>query len=87
VIVSAGAFDDLLERARTELTAEEQQRLAEELSQLAERTRVSLPADRNTEKSLFDALHERGMIGSISDGPGDLSTGPEYMEGFGQDGD
>jgi predicted DNA-binding antitoxin AbrB/MazE fold protein len=38
-------------------------------------------------KTLFDALNEVGWIGSIKDGPSDLSTNPKYMEGFGKDGD
>jgi hypothetical protein len=85
-IVSTDAFEDLLQRARSELTAEEQQRLAEQLSQSAGKSNVSREMDGETGKSLYDALCERGMIGSIIDGPGDLSTNPQYMEGFGQDG-
>jgi predicted DNA-binding antitoxin AbrB/MazE fold protein len=38
-------------------------------------------------KTLFDVLNEVGWIGSIKDGPSDLSTNPKYMEGFGKDGD
>jgi|MudIll2142460700_1097286.scaffolds.fasta_scaffold452266_2 hypothetical protein len=83
--MSTDAFDDLLQRARSELTVGEQQRLAEQLSQSAGK---DVPRDMGSEtgKSLYDALNERGMIGSIIDGPGDLSTNPQYMEGFGQDG-
>ena len=33
--------------------------------------------------SLFDALNSRGLIGAY-DGPGDLSTNTERMEGFGE---
>ncbi len=36
-----------------------------------------------TGRSLYDALNERGMIGTF-DGPGDLSTNPKHMEGFGE---
>ncbi len=85
-IVSTEAFDDLLQRVRSELTPEEQQRLAEQLSQTTGKN-VPQAADGETEKSLYDALSELGMIGSIVDGPGDLSTNPEYMRGFGQDED
>ena len=47
---------------------------------------MSREMDGETGKSLYDALCERGMTGSIIDSPGDLSTNPQYMEGFGQDG-
>jgi predicted DNA-binding antitoxin AbrB/MazE fold protein len=43
----------------------------------------SAPAD--SDKTLFDVLNEAGLIGSIKDGPPDLSTNPKYMEGFGKD--
>jgi predicted DNA-binding antitoxin AbrB/MazE fold protein len=38
-------------------------------------------------RTLFDILNEAGWIGSIKDGPPDLSTNPKYMEGFGKSGD
>ena len=38
---------------------------------------------KGARRTLFDALNERGMIGSF-DGPGDLSTNPKHMEGFGE---
>ena len=38
---------------------------------------------KRARRTLFDALDERGMIGSF-DGPGDLNTNPKYMEGFGE---
>lgn len=84
--MSTEAFEDLLQRIRSELTAEEQQRLAQQLSQSAGKA-VTGGGDSETGKSLYDALNERGMIGSIVDGPGDLSTNPRHMEGFGQDGE
>ncbi|MFO7902836.1 MAG: hypothetical protein R6U98_09260 [Pirellulaceae bacterium] len=84
--MSTEAFEDLLQRARSELTAEEQKRLAEQLSQSAGKA-VAGGMDSETGKSLYDALNERGMIGSIVDGPGDLSTNPRHMEGCGQDGE
>jgi predicted DNA-binding antitoxin AbrB/MazE fold protein len=40
----------------------------------------------DSDKTLFDMLNEVGLIGSIKDGPPDLSTNPKYMEGFGKDG-
>jgi hypothetical protein len=85
-ILSSDAFEDLLHRARAELTAEEQRRLAEQLSQPAKKVKVARDTGSETVQSLYDALNDRGMIGSITDGPGDLSTNPQHMEGFGQDG-
>ena len=37
----------------------------------------------NGVRSLYDALVERGSIG-VFDGPGDLTTNPKHMEGFGE---
>jgi len=34
-------------------------------------------------RSLYDALQARGMVGALR-GPGDLSTHPKHMEGFGK---
>ncbi len=33
--------------------------------------------------SAFDRLDEAGLIGSVRHAPSDLSTNPEYFEGFG----
>jgi hypothetical protein len=84
--MSTEAFADVLQRARSELTPEEQRRLVEQLALVA-CANVSPTIGSDTEKSLYDALNERGMIGSMTDGPGDLSTNPKYMKGFGRDGD
>lgn len=43
----------------------------------------SAPPNGNTDRSFYDALEERGIIGAW-DGPGDLSTNPKHMEGFGE---
>ena len=56
--MSIEAFDDLLQRARSELTAEEQQRLAEQLSQSAGK-KVPRGMDSETGNSLYDALNGR----------------------------
>lgn len=40
----------------------------------------------DNDQTLFDVLNEVGWIGSIKDGPPDLSTNPKYMEGFGKSG-
>ena len=84
--MSTEAFNNLLQRVRLELTAEEQRRLAEQLRQIVG-TNTGPGNGSLAGKSLYDALNERGMIGSITEGPGDLSTNPKYMKGFGQDGD
>jgi hypothetical protein len=42
-------------------------------------------ANSSTQKSLYDVLSERGMLGCF-DGPTDLSTNPKHMEGFGRNG-
>ena len=34
-------------------------------------------------RSLLDAMREHGMVGTM-EGPGDLSTNPAHMEGFGK---
>jgi hypothetical protein len=39
--------------------------------------------DSASGRTLYEALHERGLIGAY-DGPVDLSTNPEHMEGFGE---
>jgi len=36
-----------------------------------------------TDKSLYEVLSERGMLGCF-DGPTDLATNPRHMEGFGK---
>ncbi len=34
-------------------------------------------------ESAYEALNREGLVGCIGTGPSDLSTNPEYMEGFG----
>ncbi len=56
--------------------------------ELLEEVLAKIPPPRSTEnkeRSLYDALNERGLIGSITDAPADLSTNPKHMEGFGSD--
>ncbi|MGD9632114.1 MAG: hypothetical protein AB7G28_13675 [Pirellulales bacterium] len=78
--MSAGSYQDILTRVRTELTAEEVRRLAHELSADTARANGASLGSR----SLFDALNERGLIGFMDDAPSDLSTNPQHLEGFGQ---
>jgi hypothetical protein len=78
--MSTGSYNDILKRAREELSGEERQRLIEDLVK-------SAPSANGTHaggRSLFDALNDRGLIGFMQDGPTDLSTNPQHMEGFGQ---
>lgn len=56
--------------------------LAEALSSFEQAAR---PKTENGE-SVYDALFRLGLLGSVNDGPSDLSTNPSYMEGFGQRG-
>jgi hypothetical protein len=77
--MATNSYQEILERAQQELSPEEQQELAQELSA---RKKPAAPQDGRT---LYDALQARGIIGSITDAPPDLSTSPKYMEGFGQD--
>jgi hypothetical protein len=78
--MSAGSYHDILQRVRDELSDDEQRRLIEELA------RTDRPSNgSNTRgRSLFDALNDRGLVGFMHDGPSDLSTNPQHMEGFGQ---
>ncbi len=35
-------------------------------------------------ETVYEAMVRLGLLGSIKEGPADLSTNPRYMEGFGQ---
>jgi hypothetical protein len=79
--MSSNRFDDILELAAHDLNRDEQLKLIQEL------TKITRPANGGTpdqNKSLYDALNEGGMIGSIGDAPSDLGMNPLHMEGFGQ---
>ncbi len=41
------------------------------------------PRQPKGNRSLLDALKQHGMVG-VMKGPGDLSTNPKHMEGFGE---
>jgi hypothetical protein len=43
---------------------------------------LALPKIKNGE-SVCDAMVRLGLLGSVTDGPADLSTNPKYMQGFG----
>ena len=57
-------------------------------SELLKEVFAKIPLPRSSEtkgRTLYDALNDRGIIGSITDAPSDLSTNPKHMEGFGTD--
>lgn len=78
--MSTQEFDKILKQARDTLTPDERRRLSEKLCQLD-----TAKNSGRTPQSVFDALNALGVIGSITDGPGDLSTNPKHMKGFGKD--
>jgi hypothetical protein len=41
------------------------------------------PSPGNGGESFYDAAMRLGLIGCVRGGPPDLSTNPEYLEGFG----
>jgi hypothetical protein len=45
------------------------------------------PANGEPTESVFAAMVRLGLLGCVTDGPADLSTNPQYMEGFGSHGD
>jgi hypothetical protein len=77
--MSTDPYDDILKRARN-LSPDEMERLINDLT--SNRKETNGP---NNKKSLFDALHARGLIGSLTNAPADLATNPEYMKDFGRD--
>lgn len=76
----ATSFEEVLNDARG-LSPEDQQKLVRELT---DRPEPPASPKEGKPRTLYDALSERGIIGSITDAPPDLSTNPKYMEGFGQ---
>ena len=72
----ADRFEKVLAEAK-KLSPDERRELVRELS------RPEPPASDEPQRTLYDALKDRGLIGCIEDSP-DLSTNPKYMEGFGQ---
>jgi predicted transcriptional regulator len=43
----------------------------------------SLQQDDRLDESFYDAASRLGLVGSVTGCPHDLSTNPDYMEGFG----
>ena len=79
--MASDRFEEIFELASHDLNRDEQLKLIEELAKL---TRSINGNGSTPKKSLYDALNEEGMIGSITDAPPDLGINPTYMEGFGQ---
>lgn len=71
-------FDDILRRAQ-KLSADEREKLIKELS------RYAFGEKNENGKTLGECMQARGLLG-IARGPADLSTNPDHMEGFGDDG-
>jgi hypothetical protein len=78
--MSVGSYHDILKRVREELSGEERERLLVELAENIS----AVDGTQDGKRSLFAALNDRGLIGFMHDGPTDLSTNPQHMEGFGQ---
>ena len=75
-------FDEILKRFE-KLNPEERDELIDQLEQRQATATNGVQAGR----SLLDGFKERGMVGSIKDAPPDWSSNPQYMKGFGQDGE
>ena len=83
-----------IDPAQIELTAEQKQRLVEEARRVGEDYStlidrwLGITTPRNSlenwhpKGSMLQAMKEAGAWGCI-EGPGDLSTNPKHMEGFG----
>ncbi|MCA9241522.1 MAG: hypothetical protein KDA37_15035 [Planctomycetales bacterium] len=71
------SYDEILRRAKEELSEAEQKKLASEL-----RSHEPQPAGAD---SVYDAMARRGLVGRLTSAPADLSTNPIHMEGFGAD--
>jgi hypothetical protein len=78
--MSVGSYNDILKRAREELSLAELRRLIRELSEMQQPTSGEQPPAR----TLYDALRDRGLVGFMQDGPADLSTNPQHLDGLGQ---
>lgn len=79
--MASNRFEEIFERASHDLSRDEQLKLIEELAKLTGSTNDK---GATANRSLYDALNEDGMIGSITDAPPDLGINPTYVEGFGQ---
>jgi hypothetical protein len=77
--MSSSPIDDFLKRF-DQLSAEQREQLLDELEQ-----RQIVPTNGSASvRTLFEAFQERGLIGSIKGAPGEWSSNPDYLEGFGK---
>jgi Arc/MetJ-type ribon-helix-helix transcriptional regulator len=70
--LALGSFQTPSELVHASVTAW----LAAKQAALMDRTQPAAPA--------YEAFERIGAIGCSSDGPGDLATNPDHMEGFGR---
>jgi len=83
--MSAHSYDDILQRARKELSDAELRRLADDLRTLLPQKNEDADMSNGETNSVYDSMSRRGLIGKLTTAPADLSTNPIYMEGFGKD--
>ena len=79
--IDGNDFNDILQRF-DKLSRADRQELMNQLEQHQASTVNGVESSR----SLFDALNERGMAGSIKKAPSDWSSNPSYLEGLGLEG-
>jgi len=68
------------------LLAKQAEETGRSWAELLEDYFANLRSSRRTPRpgrSFLDSMQERGVVGAM-DGPGDLSTNPEHMQGFGE---
>lgn len=82
--MSSRTFDQVLADAKS-LSRDDQERLVKELSRRESKTGPPAKTENGAVRSLYDVLEASGLVGFMTDGPGDLSTNPKHMEGFGRD--
>jgi len=73
------SYDDILQKAQG-LSVDKQQELIRELSQNVSREQ------KHDHGTLGQRMAAHGLLG-VANGPADLSTNPDHMKGFGEDGD
>jgi len=76
--------DVQLTEEQREFLAAKADKTGKSVSDLVDELLVTQPRREAKEgRSFFDVLKEHGMVGTMQ-GPGDLSTNPKHMEGFGE---
>jgi hypothetical protein len=82
--MSPNSFNEVFAAAK-QLPRKDQERLVEELSRIVASNGAALTPEIGRAQTLYDVLEASGLVGFMTEGPGDLSTNPEHMEGFGRD--